>query len=104
MKQGEYRKKKNVLAQLTNIGGLSSWSRAHVQHELSLLWRKSHDGQKTGGSLQHVLAGQVLWSRTCFKAEGKLHVTWVTQMFPDTNIKTRVRLLNGKRNVMTYWD
>lgn len=78
MKQGEYRKKKkNVLAQLTNIGGLSSWSRAHVQHKLSLLWRKSHDGQKTGGSLQHVLAGQVLWSRTCFKAEGKLHVTHV---------------------------
>lgn len=51
---------------LTNICGLASWSWAHVQHKLSLLWRERHDWQETGGSLQHILTSKILWSGTCY--------------------------------------
>lgn len=100
-------KRTNMMPRLTNISRLSSWSRAHVQYKFSLLWRKSHDWQKTGGSLQHVLARQVLWSCACVKAtrEVTVHETHVGHRCSVMQMsKQGVRLLNGKRIVMTYWD
>lgn len=44
----------------TYVAGLASWGTAHIQDAFVLLRSQSHDGEETGGSLQHVVPSQIL--------------------------------------------
>lgn len=56
----------------TYVAGLASRGTAHIQDAFVLLRSQSHDGEKTGSSLQHVVPSQILRGGTwAGKAEQK---------------------------------
>lgn len=44
--------------------GLPPRSGSHIENTLVGLWRKGNDGEEGGGSLEHVVAGEVLGCST----------------------------------------
>ena len=40
--------------------GFPSWGRGHIENTLIGLWGEGDDGKEGGGSLKHVVAGEVL--------------------------------------------
>ena len=54
-----------VLHEGGHMRGFSSGSGSHIEHTLVGLWGEGNDGEEGGGSLEHVVAGEVLGCGTC---------------------------------------